>query len=158
VSAGAAPRGPIDGVVVQPLRIIPDERGRVMHMLRASDPWFAGFGEIYFSTIYPGVVKGWHLHKKMILNYAVPVGRIKFVLFDPREGSPTRGRLQELFLGPDQYCLVQVPAGVWNGFKGVGTEPALVANCATLQHDPDEIVRMDPHRNDIPYDWSLKHG
>jgi dTDP-4-dehydrorhamnose 3,5-epimerase len=158
VSAGAAPRGPIDGVIVQPLRIIPDERGRVMHMLRASDPWFRGFGEIYFSTIYPGVVKGWHLHKKMVLNYAVPVGRIKFVLFDPRQGSPTNGRLQELFLGPDRYCLVQVPPGVWNGFKGVGTEPALVANCATLQHDPDEIVRMDPHRNDIPYDWSLKHG
>jgi dTDP-4-dehydrorhamnose 3,5-epimerase len=158
VSATAAPRGPIDGVLVQPLRIIPDERGRVMHMLRAGDPWFKGFGEIYFSTVYPGVVKGWHLHKKMVLNYAVPMGRIKFVLFDPREGSPTRGRIQELFLGPDQYCLVQVPAGVWNGFKGVGTEPALIANCATLAHDPDEIVRMDPHRNDIPYDWSLKHG
>ncbi|MBI1796648.1 MAG: dTDP-4-dehydrorhamnose 3,5-epimerase family protein [Candidatus Eisenbacteria bacterium] len=149
----------IDGVVVQPLRVIPDERGKVMHMLRASDPWFHGFGEIYFSTVYPGVVKGWHLHKRMVLNYAVPVGRIKFVLFDPREGSKTKGKLQELFLGPDHYCLVQVPAGVWNGFKGIGTEPALVANCATLAHDPDEIVRMDPHANGvIPYDWSLKQG
>jgi dTDP-4-dehydrorhamnose 3,5-epimerase len=149
----------IDGVIVHPLRQFPDERGRVMHMLRASDPHFRGFGEIYFSVVYPGVVKGWHLHKRMVLNYAVPHGRIKFVLFDPRPDSATRGRLQELFLGPDHYCLVQVPAGVWNGFKGIGTEPALVANCATLEHDAEEIVRMDPHHNDvIAYDWALQHG
>jgi len=149
----------IDGVVVHPLRQIPDERGRVMHMLKASDPHFQGFGEIYFSVVYPGAVKGWHLHTKMVLNYAVPQGRIKLVLFDPREGSPTKGQVQELFLGPDHYCLVQVPSGVWNGFKGVGVEPALVANCATIEHDPGEIRRMDPHRNDlIRYDWSLKHG
>ena len=149
----------IEGVLVHPLRQFPDERGRVMHMLRASDPHFRGFGEIYFSTVYPGVVKGWHLHQRMILNYAVPQGRIKFVLFDSRPGSKTHGTLQELFLGPENYCLVQVPAGVWNGFKGLGAEPALVANCATLEHDPDEIMRMDPHRNDIiAYDWAARHG
>jgi dTDP-4-dehydrorhamnose 3,5-epimerase len=149
----------IEGVLVQPLRQIPDERGKVMHMLRASDPHFQGFGEIYFSMVYPGAVKAWHLHKKMVLNYAVPHGRIKMVLFDPREKSRTKGELQELFLGPDHYVLVQVPAGVWNGFKGVGVEPALVANCASIPHDPDEIVRMDPFKNDvISYDWSLRHG
>ena len=101
----------IDGVRVVPLKRIPDERGTVMHMLRASDPHFRGFGEIYFSVVYPGVVKGWHLHQRMVLNYAVPHGRIKFVLFDPRPDSATRGQVQELFLGPDHYCLVQVPAG-----------------------------------------------
>ena len=149
----------IEGVLVQPLRQIPDERGKVMHMLRASDPHFQGFGEIYFSMVYPGAVKAWHLHQRMVLNYAVPHGRIKMVLFDAREGSRTRGELQELFLGPDHYCLVQVPAGVWNGFKGIGVESALVANCASIPHDPDEIVRMDPFQNDvIRYDWSLRHG
>ncbi|OGF14530.1 MAG: dTDP-4-dehydrorhamnose 3,5-epimerase [Candidatus Eisenbacteria bacterium RBG_16_71_46] len=147
----------IDGVVVQPLKQMLDERGKVMHMLRASDPWYVGFGEIYFSLVYPGVVKGWHLHKRMVLNYAVPHGRIKMVLFDDREGSATRGELMELFLGPDHYALVQVPALVWNGFKGVGTEPALVANCASLPHDPDEIVRLDPFENHIPYDWALRN-
>ena len=147
----------IDGVVVQPLKQMLDERGKVMHMLRASDPWYVGFGEIYFSLVYPGVVKGWHLHKRMVLNYAVPHGRIKMVLFDDREGSETRGELMELFLGPDHYALVQVPALVWNGFKGVGTEPALVANCASLPHDPDEIVRLDPFENHIPYDWALRN-
>lgn len=148
----------IHGVVIHPLRQILDERGKIMHMLRASDPHFAGFGEIYFSVVYPGAIKGWHLHKEMVLNYAVPVGRIKMVLFDPREGSPTRGELHEIFLGPDQYQLVQVPPGVWNGFKGIGTEPAMVANCSSIEHHPDEIVRMDPLHNDvIAYDWSLKH-
>jgi dTDP-4-dehydrorhamnose 3,5-epimerase len=149
----------IEGVLVHPLRQMPDERGRVMHMLKASDPHFLGFGEIYFSVVYPGVVKGWHLHTRMVLNYAVPHGRIKMVLYDAREGSPTLGCLQEIFLGTGHYCLVQVPAGVWNGFKGIGIEPALVANCSTIEHDPDEIRRMDPHDNDlIAYDWSLRHG
>src|SRR4030066_481390 len=100
----------IKGVEIQPLRQIPDERGKIMHMLRRDDPWFQQFGEIYFSMVYPGVVKGWHLHKRMVLNYAVPHGRIKMVLFDDREGSEPRGALMELFLGPDHCALVQVPA------------------------------------------------
>ena len=148
----------IDGVVVQPLRRIADERGSVMHMLRATDPHFVSFGEIYFSTVYPGVVKGWHVHDRMVLNYAVPHGSIKLVLYDDRAGSPTKGELQVIFMGEQNYVLVRVPARVWNGFKGLGAEPALVANCATLAHDPAEIHRLDPHRNDIPYDWAQQDG
>lgn len=149
---------PIEGVRVLPLRRIPDERGTIMHMLRADQPHFQKFGEIYFSAVYPGVVKAWHIHKEMTLNYAVPVGAIKFALYDDRVGSPTRGQLMELFVGASNYCLVTVPPLVWNGFKGVGGETALVANCATLPHDPAEIDRCDPFDNDIPYDWELKHG
>jgi dTDP-4-dehydrorhamnose 3,5-epimerase len=148
----------IDGVRVQPLRRIADERGSVLHMLKAQDAWFTGFGEIYFSTVYPGVVKGWHLHQRMVLNYAVPHGSIKLVLYDDRDGSATRGEVQELFLGDLNYVLVQVPARVWNGFKGLGMAASVVANCASLPHDPGEIVRVDPHRNDIPYDWSRQDG
>ncbi len=147
----------IHGVLVHPLKQIPDERGKVMHMLRCDDPHFEQFGEIYFSVIYPGVVKGWHLHKRMTLNYAVVSGMIKLVLYDDRPESPTRGELQELFVGESNYVLVKIPPGVWNGFKGIGVTPAIVANCATIPHDPDEIVRMDPFDNPIPYDWSLKH-
>ena len=147
----------IDGVKVKPLRQILDERGKVMHMLRSDAEGFAGFGEIYFSCVYPGAIKGWHIHKRMVLNYAVPHGCIKMVLYDDRASSPTQGELQEIFLGPDNYCLVTVPPFVWNGFKGVGTEPAIVANCASISHDPDEIDRMDPFDPRIPYDWSLKH-
>ena len=148
----------IDGVVVTPLRQIVDERGKVMHMLKADAPHFQAFGEIYFSCVHPGAIKAWHLHHRMVINYAVPVGKIKLVLYDDREGSPTRGELMELFLGPDHYHLVTVPVGVWNGFKGIGTETALVANCATIPHDPAEIVRMDPFSPTIPYDWALRHG
>lgn len=148
----------IEGVVVKPLRRIPDERGFIMHMLRADDPEFERFGEIYFSTAYPGVIKGWHLHKEMTLNYAVVVGMIKLVLYDDREGSATRGELQELYIGRDNYQLVKIPPQVWNGFKGIGTEMAILANCATIPHDPDEIIRKSPFDASIPYDWSLRHG
>lgn len=148
----------IEGVRIQPLKRIADERGAIMHMLRRDDPWFEEFGEIYFSMVYPGVIKAWHLHKSMTLNYAVVVGTIKLALYDGREGSPTRGKTHEVFLGGTNYALVTVPPGVWNGFKGVGSEPAIVANCATEPHDPEEIVRCDPFSQDIPYDWSLRHG
>lgn len=147
----------IDGVVVTPLKQILDERGKVMHMLRCDAEFFKGFGEIYFSCVYPGAIKGWHIHKRMILNYAVPHGNIKFVLYDDRPGSPTKGEVQELFMGPDNYCLVTVPPMVWNGFKGIGSEMAIVANCASITHDPKEIDRLDPFDPSIPYSWELKH-
>lgn len=148
----------IEGVQLTPLLQICDERGKVMHMLRADDPRFERFGEIYFSVVYPGAIKAWHLHREMALNYAVPVGNVKLVLYDDRERSPTRGELMEIFTGPDDYQLIHVPPLVWNGFKGLGTVPALVANCATVGHSKDEIVRLDPFSTQIPYDWSLRHG
>ncbi len=148
----------IDGVAVRPLRQIPDERGKIMHMLRADAPHFEQFGEIYFSCVYPGAIKAWHIHKAMTLNYAVIVGRIKLVLYDDREHSPTRGELMELFIGDGNYVLVTIPPRIWNGFKGVGTETAIVANCATLPHDPEEIERMDPFTDRIPYCWDIRHG
>lgn len=145
----------IDGVKVIPLRRIPDERGQIAHMLRVDDPHFEAFGEIYFSFVYPGAVKGWHLHKEMTLFYAVPVGMIKLVLYDARDGSPTRGELSEHYLGEQNYCLVKIPPLVWNGFKGVGTTAAVVANCSSIPHRADEIERMPPHDNGvIPYDWA----
>jgi dTDP-4-dehydrorhamnose 3,5-epimerase len=146
----------IDGVVVTPLRQIPDERGKVMHMLRVDSPVFMQFGEIYFSTVFPGAVKAWHIHKEMTLNYAVPHGRVKFVLYDDRPASPSRGEVQEIFLGPDSYNLVTVPPRVWNGFKGIGTETAIVANCASIPHRPDEIERIPAADPRIPYDWQIQ--
>ena len=146
----------IEGVQVVPLRRIPDERGTVMHMLRETDPHFQRFGEIYFSTIYRGVVKGWHRHREMTLNYACVFGRIKLVLYDDREGSPTRGEVMELFLGPDDYSLAIVPPEVWNGFKGMSEPYAIVANCCTHSHDPSRSTRLDPFENNIPYDWGVR--
>ncbi len=148
----------IDGVVITPLRQIPDERGKIMHMLRSDDPQFERFGEIYFSMVYPGAIKAWHLHTKMTLNYAVVAGMVKLVLYDPRPSSPTKGEVQEIFLGEQNYVRVKIPPGIYNGFKGVGTSPALVANCSTIPHDPAEIQRLDPFSKDIPYSWDLRHG
>lgn len=147
----------IDGVVLTPLRQIFDERGKVMHMLREDSSVFSRFGEIYFSCTHPGVVKAWHLHKEMTLNYAVIYGEIKFVLFDDRPKSPTRGEVQELFISPENYLLVTVPPQIWNGFKSAGTQTAIVANCATLPHNSDEIERRTAFDASIPYDWDLKH-
>jgi len=147
----------IEGVQVIPLKRIPDERGTVMHMLRSTDPHFTQFGEIYFSTVYPGVVKGWHRHREMTLNYACVFGRIKLVLYDDRPASSTKGELTEIFLGPDNYSLVIIPPCVWNGFKGMSEPQAIVANCATHPHDPARSERLDPFENSIPYDWGVKH-
>ena len=155
---GVGPVTTIDGLQIQPRRRIADERGAIFHMLRADDEGFEGFGEIYFSLVYPGVVKGWHIHKEMTLNYAVPVGMIKLVCYDDRPGSPTQGNLVEIHTGELDYALVTIPPLVWNGFKGIGTGPALVANCSTIPHDPAEIDRVDPFDNEIPYDWALRHG
>ncbi len=127
-----------------------------MHVIKATDPEFERFGETYFSVVYPGVVKGWHLHREMIINYAVPQGMIKLVLYDDRKDSKTFGEINELYLGRDHYCLVKVPPFIWNGFKCVGNEAALVVNVASIPHDPNEIERLDPHQSHIPYDWALK--
>jgi len=147
----------VDGVQVVPLRRIPDERGTILHMLRSDDPHFLRFGEIYFTTFYRGVVKGWHRHRDMTLNYACPFGRVKLALFDDRAGSPTRGVVQEVFLGPDNHALVVIPPGVWNGIKGMSDPFALVANCAPHTHDPARTERVDPFGSEIPYDWGLRH-
>lgn len=146
----------IDGVVITPLRRIPDERGKVMHILKSSDDGFVRFGEVYCSTVFPGVVKGWTRHREMTLNYAVVSGMIKLVLFDGRRDAATHGMLREIYVGDDHYVRVTVPPGVWYGFKGVGTREAFIINVTDLPHDPDEMERMDPHDNPIPYDWGVR--
>ena len=153
MKSSVPPAVPISGVSVIPLKRIPDERGDVLHMLRADASHFQGFGEIYFSEIHPGAVKAWRKHHKMTVNYAVPVGEIKLVLYDDREGTPSPHQVAELTLGASNYHLVSVPPGVWYGFKGLGATVALVANCATLPHDESEIERADRDEGRFGYDW-----
>jgi dTDP-4-dehydrorhamnose 3,5-epimerase len=144
--------GPIEGVQVLPLRRVSDERGTIFHMMRKTDPHFQQFGEIYFSSVYEGRIKGWHKHGEMSLNYACVMGRVKCALYDDREGSPTKGHLMEVFLGPDSYNLLIVPPMVWNGFKGM--TDALIANCCTHAHDPKRSFRLDPLDPSIGYTWA----
>jgi dTDP-4-dehydrorhamnose 3,5-epimerase len=147
----------IEGVRILPLRRIPDERGTIFHMLRRDDPHFVEFGEIYFTSIFPNVVKGWHKHSEMTLNYACIFGRIKLVLYDDRPGSTTSGTVQEVFLGPDNYALVTIEPDIWNGLKGMSEPYAIVANCCTHPHDPSRTTRLDPFDNHIPYDWAVRN-
>lgn len=145
----------IDGVIIKSLKKICDDRGRIMHMLKKSDPHFRKFGEIYFSTAYPGVIKGWHEHTKMTLNYCVIKGMIKLVLIDNRPKSNTYKNIQEIYLGEHNYVFVQVPANIINGFKNISNEEAIVANAADIEHSENEIKRYDPHDKKFNYNWKL---
>lgn len=149
-------KGLIEGVRIIPLARIPDERGTIYHMLKVTDPHYTQFGEIYFSNVYMGVVKGWHRHRDMTLHYACIFGRVKLVMYDERETSPTKGTLLEVFLGPANHSLVIIPPEVWNGFKGLSDPFAIVANCCTHPHDPARTTRLDPFVNHIPYAWERR--
>jgi len=148
----------IEGVLIIPLKTIMDDRGIVRHMMKCTDPHFRQFGEIYFSSIFPGAIKAWHVHRKMELNYAVISGNIKLVLFDARTDSATHGEIQEICMGEDNYVLVKVPPHVVNGFKSIGNEKAIVANCSDIPHDLYEIERIDPFDLTIGYNWGIRHG
>lgn len=148
----------IEGVKVTRLKKIVDERGMIMHMLKRTDETFTEFGEIYFSCGQPGAVKAWHIHKEMTLNDCCIVGMVKLVIYDCRKGSPTEGNTMELFIGEHNYCVVQIPPGVANGYKAFGDKMAIVANCASMPHEKEELIYIDPFDNDIPYKWDLKHG
>lgn len=143
----------IQGVQVVPLPVFRDDRGAVSRMLRATDPHFVSFGEIYFSTINRNITKAWKNHKTVTANYACVHGRVRFVLYDSRPGSPTEGRVLEVEIGSDAYALVVVPPGVWNGFHGLASPASIVASCSTEVYDPEEFERIDPDDPLIPYRW-----
>jgi dTDP-4-dehydrorhamnose 3,5-epimerase len=150
----------IDGVKVKKLKVIPDERGMLMEMLRCDDEFYQKFGQVYLTVAFPGVVKGWHYHKIQTDHFVCVKGMMKVVLYDGRDGSPTHGEVNEFFVGEHNPILLVIPNGVLHGMKGMGTEPGYLINVPTEPYnydDPDEY-RVDPHDNDIPYDWSRKDG
>jgi len=150
----------IDGVVVKKLRVIPDERGKLMEMLRSDDPFFESFGQAYLTTAWPGVTKAWHYHKLQVDHFTVVRGMAKVVLYDDREDSKTKGEINEFFMGDQNPILVRIPNGVYHGFKNIGTEECIIVNTPSRKYDydnPDE-VRLPAHGSIIPYDWTRKDG
>ena len=146
----------INGVEINPLRIIPDERGSVMHGVR-SDNILNEFGEVYFSKINCGAIKGWHVHESLILNYICVHGQIKLVLHDMRDDSSTKGETQEIFMGMDNYCLVHIPPGVANGSKGLCDPYSIVCNVASEPHNPNlKYRRIHPDEGIIDYNWERR--
>lgn len=148
----------IKGIIQTPLKQIYDDRGKVMHMLRITDPHFKQFGEVYFSWIYPDITKAWHKHLNMVMNYAVPVGTIKLVLYDARPESPTCNELNEFYMNSENYYLLTIPNNIWYGFQAIGNQAAMIVNCSTIPHQPNEIVRIPYDDPTIPYSWDIKHG
>ena len=147
----------IDGVVRRPLRQFIDDRGRTMHMLRNDDPHYRVFGEIYFSGVTQGKVKGWYRHREKTLNYAVPAGTIRVVIYDDRAGSLTHGRLEEYRLGEGEadYALLTIPPFLWYGIQGLAPGVSIVANCSDLPNDPNESDRKPADAADVPYRWPV---
>lgn len=148
--------GKIDGIKILALRKIPDERGAIYHGVR-NDQLLNSFGEVYFSKIYKDAIKGWHVHESLELNYICVSGMIKLALCDMRPKSKTKGVIEEIFMGEDNYVLVHIPPGIANGSKGISSPFALVCNVASEAHNPNlKYRRIDPNSNEIPYDWKRK--
>jgi len=151
---------PIEGVQTKPLRLIPDERGWLMEILRCDDAAvFSKFGQVYVSATYPGVVKAWHYHRQQVDYFACVAGMVKLVLLDTRDDSPSKGAVNEFFLGAQNPTLVRVPNLVYHGWKNIGSEVSLVVNVPSEPYrydDPDEF-RVEPH-GVLPYDWARKDG
>jgi dTDP-4-dehydrorhamnose 3,5-epimerase len=148
----------IDGVRTKPLKVIPDERGRLMEILRNDDDLFLRFGQIYMTTAYPGVVKAWHYHRLQHDNFAVVHGMMKIVLYDSRDDSPTHGLINEFFIGEHNNLLIQIPPLVMHGFKCISEREAIIINCPTEPYkyaEPDEY-RLPAHTDKIPYDWARR--
>jgi len=150
----------IDGVKVKKLKVIPDERGRLMEMFRADDEFFEKFGQVYVTTTYPGVIKAWHKHEKQADNMACVAGMVKLALYDARPKSPTRGKVDQVYMGVHNPVLVHIPAGIYHGWMCVSETESVVVNAPTEMYDyknPDE-QRLDPYGGEIPYDWKRKDG
>jgi len=150
----------IDGVKIKKLRVIPDERGRLMEILRVDDPIFTKFGQVYMTTTYPGVIKGWHYHQLQEDNIVVVKGMLKVVLYDNRDGSRTKGEVNEFFAGEHNPILVHVPIGVLHGWKCIGETEAIVVNTVTEPYNyenPDEY-RLPYDSSQVPYDWDIEMG
>lgn len=150
----------IDGVSIKKLKVISDERGNLMEILRADDDQFSKFGQVYITTAYPGVVKAWHFHRLQDDNMTVLQGMVKIVLYDDRETGSTKGLINEFFVGTNNRVLIHIPKGIWHGFKCISDTEAMIVNIVTECYNyekPDEY-RKPAHDSEIPYDWSRQDG
>ena len=143
----------ISGVVFTPLSIIDTEGGDVLHAMKSSDMGYNGFGEAYFSTIDSGAIKGWKLHQEMILNLVVPIGKVRFVIFDDRIETPTKGEFCEIILSRENYGRLTIPPLLWVGFQGLDNSSSLLLNIASIEHSPEEVSRRE--LNEIEFDWGV---
>ena len=144
----------IEGVKITKLKILRDQRGSVLTMLRSDSKVYESFGEIYFSTIFYNSIKAWHFHKKAVLNYACIKGKVKLILYDDRKNSKSFGKYDEYILTPKKYFLITIPPLIWSGFKGLYQQESIIANCINLPHDEKEMIRKDHDDKYFKYNWN----
>jgi dTDP-4-dehydrorhamnose 3,5-epimerase len=142
----------ISGVMLTPLKQIFHPKGDIWHAMKSTDKGFAGFGEVYFSTIHEGDIKVWKKHLSMTLNFVVPAGMIRVVIYDDRQDSPTSGNFFDIILSQQNYQRITIPPKVWVAFSGVGTELNLLLNIANIEHNPEEVERKE-NLDEIRYLW-----
>ena len=149
----------IEGVRIKRLKVIPDERGLLMEMMRDDDEFFQKFGQVYLSMVYPGVVKGWHYHRRQTDHFVVVKGMCKVGLYDMREGSPTRGLAEAHYLGDNNNIVLRIPVGVAHGYRTIGVEASLLVNFPTQLYDPAEPdeFRVPWDSPDIPFNWEIEY-
>ena len=141
----------IKDVLITKLDVIDTPGGSVMHAMKESSIGYSGFGEAYFSQVNKRAVKAWKRHKKMTLNLIVPLGEVRFVLFDDREIlSP---QFQEIIISKNNYCRLTVPPMIWMGFQGLSDGDSMLLNIADIEHDPNEVDRKEIEK--INYNWSI---
>ena len=150
----------IDGVRIKQLVRHLDDRGYVMEILRDDDEVFLGFGQVYVSAVFPGIIKAWHCHQRQTDSFCVIRGNAKVGLFDDREGSPTAGEAMAVVCGELKPLVLQIPPLVWHGFMAVGGETAVVLNVPTEHYNPDEPdeLRRPLDDPDIPFQWLTEGG
>ena len=150
----------VKGAMVKDLKVIPDERGRLMEILRNDDEMFEEFGQVYMTTAYPGIIKAWHYHKLQSDNLTCIKGKILFAIYDPRENSPTYGELNDFIISLDNPKLIHMPPGIYHGFKNIGKSEAIVVNTITKPYNhnnPDEY-RVDAFDEKIGYKWNKRES
>jgi dTDP-4-dehydrorhamnose 3,5-epimerase len=143
----------IEGIELTPLRQFNLEKGNVLHGIKKSEKSFYGLGEVYFSFIKYNAIKAWKKHERMICNFVVPVGKIKFVIYDPRTESSTYNQFFEIILSSENYCRMTLPPGLWYGFRGESSQENMVVNIASIEHDPGEQTMLETDDQKIPYNW-----
>jgi len=141
----------LEGVILTPLKNIDVDGGNVLHAMKKTDSGYKGFGEAYFSTIDSYAIKAWKLHKQMTLNLVVPIGKIKFVIYDNRDNSLTSGNYQEIILSKENYSRLTIPPALWMGFQGLSKTSSLLLNIADIEHSKEDILRLN--QDEINYDW-----
>ena len=142
----------INGLILTPLKRIDNQKGNIWHVMKKNDPGYTDFGDVYFSTINSGVIKGWNKHKRMTLNLIVPKGEVEFVIYDDRKDSVTKDNFTNLILSPKNYQRLTIPPGLWVSFKSISEKPSWILNIADIKHDPDEMEKKP--LDQIKYDWN----